>query len=81
MKLQKEKGTRKKQRKGERTLAFSTTLKVHAARFPNYICFVFRSAQKECCAKYGSATYEKFLQCFCALPVCATLAQEGKQKR
>ncbi|CAM9524739.1 unnamed protein product, partial [Sphacelaria rigidula] len=36
--------------------------------------------KKECCSKYGLETYEKFLECFSALPVSATLHQEGQDK-
>ncbi|CAN0362773.1 unnamed protein product [Hapterophycus canaliculatus] len=37
--------------------------------------------KKECCAKYGSAIYDTFLECFSALPVCAVLSQEGQAER
>ncbi|CAM9148960.1 unnamed protein product, partial [Scytosiphon promiscuus] len=34
--------------------------------------------KNECFAKYGSAIYDTFLECFSALPVCAVLSQEGQ---
>lgn len=44
-------------------------------------CYPLSAFQRECCAKYGSEMYEKFLGCFSALPVCAILAQQGQEKR
>eukprot|EP00752_Nemacystus_decipiens_P005807 g5253.t1 len=36
--------------------------------------------KEECFSKYGSEIYGKFLECFCALPVCAILSQDGQSE-